>query len=131
MVTVHTVAYDDEGFALEGYLAIPPLDDGEKRPAVVILPDWDGVNGPTGYEAERAVMMAQEGGYVAMVADIYGTGYTDVAEFEKRVELSTMYRSDTELYVGRIQAAISQVMAHLAVDADQIFMAGYCFGGTG
>jgi len=131
MVTVHTVAYDDEGFALEGYLAVPPMNDGEKSPAVVILPDWDGVNGPTGYEAERAVMMAKEGGYVAMAADIYGAEYTNVEDMGTRIELSTLYRSDTELYVGRIQAAISQVMAHPAVDADQIFVAGYCFGGTG
>merc|ERR1712224_456143 len=92
-VMVETVAYEHDGFALEGYLALPPMAAGEKRPALVILPDWDGVNGPTGYEAERAVLAAKEGGYVAMVADIYGTEYTNVDDIPTRVELSTFYRS--------------------------------------
>merc|ERR1711937_390409 len=48
-----------------------------------------------------------------------------------RVQLATKYRSDPELFVSRIQVAISQVMAHPAVDADNIFVAGYCLGGTG
>lgn len=131
MVMVETVAYDADGFALEGYLALPPMDAGEQRPALVILPDWDGVNGPTGYEAERAVMAAKEGGYVAMVADIYGAEFTNVDDFPTRMELATKYRSDPELFVSRIQAGIDQLMAHEAVDSNLIFVAGYCFGGTG
>lgn len=130
-VVVETVAYDDEGFALEGYLAIPPMSAGETRPALIILPDWDGVNGPTGYEAERAVMAATEGGYVAMVADIYGTEYTNVDDFATRGEQATFYRSDPDLFVKRIQAGVDQLMAHEAVDSTRIYMAGYCFGGTG
>jgi len=132
MVTVQTVSYDDDGFPLEGYLAVPPgLEDGETRPALVILPDWDGVNGPTGYEAGRAVLAAEEAGYVAMVADIYGTNYTDVVDFEARVAQATYYRSDPALFVQRIQAGIDEVLAHPSVDADSVFVAGYCFGGTG
>mmetsp|Transcript_5909 Transcript_5909/g.14287 ORF Transcript_5909/g.14287 Transcript_5909/m.14287 type:complete len:615 (-) Transcript_5909:723-2567(-) len=131
MVMVETVAYDADGFALEGYLALPPMDAGEQRPGLVILPDWDGVNGPTGYEAERAVMAAKEGRYVAMVADIYGAEFTNVDDRTTRVELATKYRSDPELFVSRIQAGIDQLMAHEAVDSNLIFVAGYCFGGTG
>lgn len=131
MVMVETVAYDHDGFALEGYLALPPMAAGDQRPGLVILPDWDGVNGPTGYEAERAVMAANEGGYVAMVADIYGAEFTNVDDFPTRVELATKYRSDPELFVSRIQAGIDQLMAHEAVDSNLIFVAGYCFGGTG
>jgi len=130
LVMVETIAYDDNGFALEGYLATPS-SSSNPSPAVVIVPDWDGVNGPTGYEAERAVMMAQEGGYVAMVADIYGTEYTDVEDMETRIELSTKYRNDPELFVGRIKAAVDLLVAHPAVDSTQIFVAGYCLGGTG
>jgi len=131
-VWVQTVSYDNDGFALEGYLVVPSdVASSDKRPAVVVLPDWDGVNGPTGYEAERAVMIAQEAGYVAMVADIYGTEYTNVDDFNKRVELATLYRSDPALFVGRIQAAIDQLVAHPNVDVDYIFVAGYCLGGTG
>ena len=131
MVMVETISYDDDGFALEGYLALPPMTAGETRPALLILPDWDGVNGPTGYESERAVMAAKEGGYVAMVGDIYGTEFTNVDDFPTRVELATKYRNDPELFVSRIQAAIDQLLAHEAVDSSNIFVAGYCLGGTG
>ena len=132
-VTVQTVSYDDAGFALEGYLAMPPAVNEEdvKVPGLLILPDWDGVNGPTGYEAGRAVMAAKNGGYVAMVADIYGSNYTNVEDMGKRVELATMYRSDPELFVGRIQAGVDQLVAHPSVDSSNIFVAGYCLGGTG
>lgn len=129
-VTVRTIAYDDNGFALQGHLAMPPSVDN-KVPAVVILPDWDGVNGPSGYEAKRAVLMAQEGGYVAMAADVYGVDYTDVEAFEKRVELATKYRSDPKLFVSRVKAAVDLLAAHPSVDASHIFVAGYCLGGTG
>merc|ERR1712157_441202 len=132
MVTVHTVPYEDDGFPLEGYLVIPSnLAEGDTRPALVILPDWDGVNGPTGYEAGRAVLAAEQAGYVAMVADIYGTNYTDVVDFETRVAQATYYRSDPALFVQRMQAGIDQVLAHPNVDTDNVFVAGYCFGGTG
>mmetsp|Transcript_30030 Transcript_30030/g.34510 ORF Transcript_30030/g.34510 Transcript_30030/m.34510 type:complete len:504 (-) Transcript_30030:14-1525(-) len=79
IVAVETIMYDDNGFALEGYLTIPftmmgedssnsssvdsdddnDNDNGKQLyPAVVIVPNWDGVNGPNGYEAQRAVMMS-------------------------------------------------------------------------
>merc|ERR1712003_203881 len=48
-----------------------------------------------------------------------------------RIEQATYYRSDPELFVKRIQAGIDQVMNHPNVDVDNIFVAGYCFGGTG
>ena len=129
-VAVETIMYDDNGFPLEGYLAMPMEgegDDNQLYPAVIIVPDWDGVNGPTGYEAERAVMMAKEGPYVAMVADIYGTEYTSVEEFDMKIKLSTKYRSDPDLFVGRIQAAINMLIDHPNVDTTQIFVAGYWY----
>ena len=103
----------------------------ETRPALVLLPDWDGVNGPTGYEASRAILAAREGGFIVFVADIYGIEYTNVEDIEKKRELATFYRADPPLFVGRIQAGIDQVLQHPNVDTDNIFMAGYCFGGTG
>lgn len=103
----------------------------KKLPAVVVLPDWDGVNGPTGYESERAVLMAQEGGYVALVADIYGAEHTNVESMQERIQLATKYRSDPDLFVGRIKAAVERLVEHPAVDESNIFVAGYCLGGTG
>jgi len=127
---VEPVDYDQDGFALSGYLA-HSLEANIKKPGLVIIPDWDGVNGPTGYEAERAVMANQQSGFVAMVADIYGSEYSNVDDMGKRVELATKYRSDPDLFVSRIQTAIDQLMAHPMVDSSNIYVAGYCLGGTG
>lgn len=135
-VAVETIMYDDNGFPLEGYLAMPmamAMMEGEGGdaiakqlyPAVVIVPGWDGVNGPTGYKSERAVMMAKEGPYIAMVADIYGIEYTNVEDFQMKIELSTKYRNDPTLFVSRIQAAINMLVDHPNVDTTQIFVAGY------
>jgi dienelactone hydrolase len=69
-IRVTTVPYEDvDGVMLQGYLAMP--DDTWKRPlpAVVIFPDWDGVND---YEKKRATMLADMG-YVALAADIVST----------------------------------------------------------
>lgn len=69
-IRVTAVPYEDtDGTMLQGYLAMP--DETWKRPlpAVVIFPDWDGVND---YEKKRATMLADMG-YVAFAADIVST----------------------------------------------------------
>jgi DNA-binding cell septation regulator SpoVG len=121
---VVTVEYDDDGFALTGYLAIPPDAAANVRlPAVVIVPDWDGVSGPDGYESQRATLLAEEG-YIAMAADIYGSDKQQVDDFEERANLTTIYRADYGLFVSRIQAAVDVVMDHELVDKENIFLIG-------
>ncbi|CAB9521085.1 dienelactone hydrolase [Seminavis robusta] len=127
---VAAVDYDDNGFELTGYLSIPPGAEMDKTPAVVIVPDWDGVSGPDGYEAERATLLAQAG-YVGFAADIYGADKQQVESFDERVELTTLYRTNYTLFVSRIQAAVDLVAAHELVDPESVFLIGYCFGGTG
>jgi dienelactone hydrolase len=65
--------------------------------------DWDGVNY---YEQVRTTLVAKEWGYVAFAADIYGAQYHEVDEMSERIRLATLYRSDPELFIGRIQAAM-------------------------
>ena len=55
-------------------------------------------------------MDAQDMGYFAFAADVYGKDLHNVDDFEKRVELSTMCRSNPSLFIGRIQAAVDQVL---------------------
>lgn len=64
---VQAVPYEDgDGTQLQGYLAMPSTEWTRPLPAVVIIPDWDGVNE---YEKKRATMLA-EMGYAAFAADI-------------------------------------------------------------
>lgn len=131
MALVDTVEYDDDGFNLTGYLSIPDTAEMNATPAVVILPGWGGTGGPDGTEAKRATMLADEG-YVGFVADIYGTEVgTNVEEFRDRITLSTFYRTNYTLFVSRIQAAVELLSQHELVNADEIMVIGYCFGGTG
>lgn len=128
---VTPVEYDDNGFSLTGYLAIPEgASMDEKLPAVVIVPDWDGVSGPDGYESHRATLLAEEG-YIAFAADIYGSENTQVEDMAARSNLTNFYRTDYELFVSRIQAAVDVLANHELVDSNNILMIGYCFGGTG
>merc|ERR1719221_1044396 len=70
-------------------------------------------------------------GYVGFAADIYGIDYHQVDDFDKRVELATKYRSDPDLFIGRIEAAVKEVSSMDNVNAQNISLMGYCFGGTG
>ncbi|CAJ1970111.1 unnamed protein product [Cylindrotheca closterium] len=69
MITTTPVEYMDNMTNLTGHLAMPSAEWMRPLPAVIILPDWDGVNT---YEQERATALA-ELGYVAMAADMFGS----------------------------------------------------------
>jgi cephalosporin-C deacetylase-like acetyl esterase len=121
---VTSVNYTDDGFQLQGYLSLP---DVTPAPAVVILPDWDGVNF---YEQQRATMIAKELGYVGFAADIYGADKHEVEDIDERRALATLYRSNSTLFTSRINAAVDTVKALSDVDSDNVAVIGYCFGGT-
>ena len=125
-VSVTTIDYVDEtdGNELQSYLAMPNDSWQRPLPAVVIFPDWDGVNL---YEQERATALADLG-YVALAADIYGKDLHEVPDINDRIEQVTLYRSNPDLYLSRMQKAIDQVKALDDVDSDEIAIIGYCFG---
>jgi dienelactone hydrolase len=77
----------------------------------------------------HAVQLA-ELGYVAFCADIYGKGKnpTDMAGAAK---MSTLYKTDRQLYRGRVNAGLEMLKKQKFVDTTKIAAVGYCFGGTG
>ena len=121
---VTPVNYTDAGFQLEGYLSLP---DVTPAPAVVIIPDWDGVNL---YEQQRATMIALDLGYVGFAADIYGADKHNVTDMDERIALSGLYRDNSTLFISRIKAAIDTVKSLSEVDNEKVAVIGYCFGGT-
>lgn len=82
------------------------------------------------YEKLRATKLANLG-YVAFAADIYGADLQDIPDINTRINLTSNYRGNTELFVQRIERAIEQVFSYDFVDTDGIAVIGYCFGGTG
>jgi dienelactone hydrolase len=126
---VTAVDYEDvDGTQLRGYLALPDEDKWIRPlPAVVVFPDWDGVNA---YEKKRATMLADRG-YVAFAADIYGSDLQEGLTMEQMIAGSTKYSSDVDLYVQRMQAGINQVMKADGVNTTEVAIIGYYFGGSG
>ena len=118
------VEYRDGDTVLEGYIA---HDDtlNEKRPAVLIVHEWTGLNA---YAQKRADQLAQLG-YVAFAVDIYGKGVRPETPEAAGAEASK-YKNDRDLMRRRVQAGLDVLAKHPLVDPSKIAAIGYCFGGT-
>jgi dienelactone hydrolase len=122
-VVTKSVAYEQGGVKLEGYLA---YDDSstKPRPGVLVYPEWWGLND---YAKDRARQLAQLG-YVAFAADMYGGGL--VTEDPKQAgELSGQFYGKP-LAAERARAALDQLVKTGLVDPQHIAAIGFCFGGA-
>ena len=72
-----------------------------------------------------------ESGYFGFAADIYGSDLQEGLSQDVRIAQTGIYRSNSTLFVQRMEAAIAQVKTVDGVDQDNIAVIGYCFGGTG
>eukprot|EP00401_Gymnodinium_catenatum_P063852 CAMPEP_0117575250 /NCGR_PEP_ID=MMETSP0784-20121206/62099_1 /TAXON_ID=39447 /ORGANISM="" /LENGTH=640 /DNA_ID=CAMNT_0005374293 /DNA_START=1 /DNA_END=1923 /DNA_ORIENTATION=- len=122
------VSYVADGVDCLGHLVYyaGKCTSAEKCPAVIIIPDWNGMNE---YEKVRASMLA-EAGYVAFAADIYGVD-TPVENMQHWMAASGSHRSNATKFMNKIHGAIAKVMEYDFVDTDKMAAIGYCFGGTG
>jgi len=126
-VSTKTLPYTHEGAAFEGFLAEPAgLKDGEKRPGVLLVHDWTGVQD---YARERAEMLADLG-YVVFAADIYGKGIRPTDPKECAAEAGK-YKTNRRLFRDRLNAALAVLEKQPHCDATRLGAIGYCFGGTG
>jgi dienelactone hydrolase len=123
-VKVQTVEYKQGDTVLEGWLA---YDDAtqDKRPGVVIYPQWMGPSDDEKLAAEKLAQM----GYVAFVADIYGKNVRPNTPQAAGAE-SGKYLKDRPLLLARAQAALDQLRASPMVDPQKLAAIGYCFGGA-
>lgn len=124
-IVTKKVEYKQGDTVLEGFLAYDDTKTGP-RPGVMIVHDWDGLNG---YEETRAKMLA-ELGYVAFAVDIYGKDTRPKSQQENG-QYAGKYRSDIPLFRARLQAGLDEMKRHTQVDAKKTAAIGYCFGGGG
>jgi dienelactone hydrolase len=118
-----TVSYISDGVTLKGFVIYDKSIKG-KRPAVLIAPEWWGVND---YIRMRARKLA-ELGYIAMAADMFGNG--KIAANPKEAQEFTMpFYKDPQLGEKRIEAAIRKIKEFSQTDPANIAAIGYCFGG--
>jgi dienelactone hydrolase len=110
---------------LEGFVARPSTKDLKKRPAVIVVHEWMGIED---YTKDRVRALASLG-YVAFAADIYGKGVRAKNQ-DEALKLATIYRSDRPLMRARVEAAIHELKKRPDVDPNKIAIIGHCFGGT-
>jgi len=123
-IKITPISYSAGGQSLAGWLA---YDDSvkEKRPGIVIYPEWWGL---TDYPKSRAKQLA-ELGYVAFAADMYGDGKT-TDDPKEAGAWSSAVKGDDKMLVDRAAAAMDVLRKDSHVDDSQIGAIGYCFGGT-
>jgi dienelactone hydrolase len=119
MSGLEPVKYADGAVELTGLLAQP---SDAPRAAIVVFPT---IANATPAIERRAQMLADDG-YVAMIADFYGE---PVASFEASRPLAERVRKDVGAYRGRLQAAVSALLAQPSARGLPLAAIGYCMGG--
>lgn len=123
------VAYEYDGKPYEGMLV---YDDSvtEKRPAVLMQPDWLGV---CRHSLDMAQDVAQKD-YVILMADMFGQGFGEVERsFDELMVTSRAARNDREFLLGCGAAADAALTAEAErrglIDGKNKGAIGYCIGG--
>ncbi len=98
---------------------------GTKRPGVILLHEWWGVND---YMLKRAHLLA-ELGYVALAIDMYGNGRV-ANNPDEAGELMNGVLDDMETGTAALRAGYQLLLEQVSVDADKTAAIGYCFGGA-
>ncbi len=121
------VEWQHDGATYSGVLVYE--DDGDaRRPGVVMVPNWRGVNASAVAKAEQIA----GDDYVVLVADVYGKSVRPKDNTEAAAA-SKPLRDDRTLLRTRAQAALDALKAQagtVPLDANRIAAVGFCFGGT-
>lgn len=121
------VEWTQDGTTFSGVLV---YDDGDndKRPGLVMVPNWKGVNDSA---IAKAKQLAGDD-YVVLVADVYGKGVRPTTDAEAG-PVATKLRNDRPVLRARALKAIEVLKAQAGkapLDASRIGAVGFCFGGT-
>jgi len=118
------VTYKAGDTTLKGFVV---WDDAkkDKRPGIVVVPEWWGVTKHIHNDAHR---MARAG-YTAFIADMYGNGKT-VDNPKDAGAMSGSVMKDAQTMEARFNAAREELAKHASVDPSKIGAVGYCFGGA-
>ena len=121
------IGYEVGGKAFEGVLV---YDDSvkTKRPAVLMEPDWWGVN-PNAIAQAKQIAGKD---YVIFVADIYGVGYAPKNRADKVAAVSAI-RHDIKMSRARggkgLDVMLTEGNKLGIIDPNKIAGIGFCFGG--
>lgn len=123
-IVTKTISYQHDGVNLEGLLAYDDTIRG-KRPAVLVVHEWWGLND---YARSRAEQLAGMG-YVAFALDMYGKG--KVTKHPSQAEQwMNQVRSNVYQWQQRALAGLEVLKKDPTTDVNRIAAIGYCFGGA-
>jgi dienelactone hydrolase len=118
------ITYVADGVTMKGFIAYD-ADIKGKRPAILVVPEWWGLND---YPKSRARQLASLG-YIAMAVDMYGNGKIAADPKEAQALAGTFYQNP-QLGKTRLDAAIKKVKEYEQADPAKVAAIGYCFGGS-
>lgn len=118
-----SVSYAGDNATMNGFV-VYDQHDTVKRPAVIVIPEWWGLND---YPKMRARELAKLG-YVAMAVDIFGNGKIANNPDSAKAFSGPFYMNPASAK-ARIDAAIAKLKTYAVVDTANIGGIGYCFGG--
>lgn len=123
-IRTQDIEYRDGPDVLRGFLAYDDATDA-KRPAVLVAPEWWGLDNYPKHRAEQLARM----GYVAFAIDMYGKD--KVTDDPKEANaLHAPMAKDRMLMRRRAEAGLDVLMHQKDVDPSKVAAIGYCFGGT-
>lgn len=108
---------------LHGFVAWDDAVSG-KRPGVLVVHEWWGLNEHARYQARRLA----EAGYVGFALDVYGKGKVTTHPQEAQAFVAEATKDPAAL-AARFNAALEQLKQDPHVDPKRIAAIGYCFGG--
>lgn len=124
-IVTKTDEYLHNGAKFEGFVAYSSSASAHaKRPGVLVIPEWWGLNDYVKGRARQLVQM----GYVALVADMYGGG-ANTTDATKAKALAGPLYGNPEM-AGRAQAALDELLKTGLVDKNKVAAIGFCFGGS-
>ncbi|WP_299596140.1 dienelactone hydrolase family protein [uncultured Microbulbifer sp.] len=123
---MHTeeIEYTIDGESFTGYLAYDETIEG-KRPAILLVHEWWGMNDFTREEAER---LAAEG-FTAFALDMFGTGVSADNPTDATALMNKTIQTEGAAQ-KRFQAALDLINKHETVIEGEVAAQGYCFGGA-
>ena len=120
------VEWQHEGTTFSGVLVYDD-EDNDKRPGLVMVPNWKGVNDSA---IAKAKQLAGDD-YVVLVADVYGKGVRPKTDAEAQAQVKKLY-DDRATLRARAAKALDMLRSakNVPLDIKHIGAIGYCFGGA-
>ena len=114
----------------DSFSGVLVYDDGDhdKRPGLVMVPNWRGVNASA---IDKAKQLAGDD-YVVLLADVYGKGKRPANDIEAGQFAGALKKDPATLRTRALKAVdVLKAQAGKApLDASRIGAVGFCFGGT-